>query len=217
MSIAMDVYHWVDLVWAAVVVLTVWTARQWSTSSLVSTFTDRKRLWLVGCALLAALVSSYFARWYAMGFYGPQRANAISHTIFLAITVIASIHVATAGWRESLARFTKARHIVVYAVALSAGSVAANLNELAIDVSGLGAHRNYYRSTFALARQSAGRAVEVPAEPRLLLLRWKCVLTQDPSCYTNSGFARYFGLTSVVAIDAERPERECGGVQAGNR
>ena len=99
-------------------------------------------------------------------------------------------------------------------------SLTANLSfyTLKNDFSLLKRHYIYYQENYPILIQaSSGSDVELPPEPRVKLLRWKCYLTDNQDYWVNRAIADYFDLKSVVAkggggTDPDAPGNgECGG------
>lgn len=184
------------------------------TSELKAYVRDRCSFLTVVVSLGLALGMSYFVRYYSLGSIGPARADFVSFLLLFLLLFHGCLYLC------SLERFTRLRDMLsryqtMLAVTgiFSVLSISTSVDLLGSDFRGLEAHRTYYQTLYStLSEIKTESVVEVQPEPKVAVLRWKCDLTDDDDYWVNQSIAKYFNVTSIVAVGSGPPAGECGGL-----
>ncbi|WP_121971238.1 DUF6056 family protein [Leptolyngbya sp. BC1307] len=218
---SLKIFHLINPFWIVLVLITMFLSQQLVSTETKKVFKASKFLWIVLASLVLAFYASYFVRFYSSGSSGPLRADSTSYTIFFLITVFIGFFVGTSfDWLKPFPKWTYNKLLLLFITSFSLFSFAANysLYSLAHDFRLLKDHYTYYQEIYPELIQAVPDAeIELPPEPRVKVLRWKCYLTDDKNYWVNQAVADYFRLESVIVkdgggTDPDAPGTgECGG------
>lgn len=219
-SIFKYVFDWINPLWICFVALIVLLSYKSLTSQIEIIFKDKKIFSVIIISLVFSLYMSYFVRWYSLGGEGPLRSNSTSYTIFITITTFLSLYISlNLDWRWLENSQLRNRTFITITALLCCFSFIANQYHLKHDFRLLKSHYEYYQTNYPLIIKAKKNShIELPLEPRVKILRWKCYLTEDKYYWINREFASYFNLKSVTSVSGGGPDPdspntngECGG------
>ena len=212
----LKMFNWINPFWIALFIIILFLSHYiFDDKDVKKVLKNKKVFFSIIISLLMSFFASYFACFYSLGNAGPARAESISYTMFFLMTVFFGFFI---GLNFNLSEIATAqindKLLILFVALFCCFSFVSNYSyyPLKNDFEQLKSHYSYYQKTYqTLIKADSNSEIELPPEPRVKILRWKCYLTHDKNYYVNQAVATYFGIKSVIVKGSDGPDPDSPG------